>query len=363
MTLDILSFIYMQQQLIFLCDFAPKIYDFLSEFSDLCSILMVSKDFYELRWRINWDKDYVNIDFIDHLDYYNLFTKVILPSTFFQKVGTRNQIKQNHLNYFDFFQITPEISTKSELLDKKLPKNAKKISFFDYVCIPKNKGKSFFWEPFLNPTCSYKMFNNWAQGHDIEKEVFVVENLSTIYLKILPNTLSNKASRLLYTLDNVEKIKFTSSMKGELTYKVLPKNLKTLILPNHYNKLFTSETFPKGLKKLHMGWVYPHELKPGDLPDGLEYLELNHNYDFPLKPNVFPKSITYLKLGTNTNKVIKPGVLHEGLKILELGSCYKQIFPKNTFPKSLEKIKHPSMFWDASVIDLIYSNNPSFNKK
>lgn len=320
-------------QCILLGDVSTKIYDFIKEFSDLASLLMVSKDFYELRWKITWDKDYVNIDFIYHLDYYNRFTKIILP--------------------FNFFEGKTQ---------KVLPKHAQKIKFFDFLPYAKNYNGSDK-EFMTSPKYSYKTFNDWIQSpflrtypkgcQILHAEDFHASN-HLYYKKFTVGTFDIPLSPCLHTLENITKIKFTSSVTKGITSELLPKNLKTLILSNHYNEPFTSETFPKGLKKLHMGWVYNYELKPDHLPEGLEHLILSHNYNIPLIPDVLPKSITYLKLGTNYNNVFEPGVLHEGLKILELGELYKETFPKNAFPNSLDQIIHPEKFWDKSTIQSMY---------
>lgn len=348
----VLPLFLMHNQLVLLGDVAATIYEYLEEFSDMTSVLVVSKDFYELRWKMNWDKDYVNPDFVNHLDYYDRFTKVFIPSNFF------SPYEVHHATLADLAKIPKQFF----LQKKSLPKHTKKIKFFDFLCNMRGPCNDTFWEPAVGKHTSYKEFNTWIQTRGMTSSDHFVLNHSPFFYTKLGAQLFKVPLPYLHDMSNVEKVQFTTSMLGEITADILPKNLKTLIIPNHYVIQFRSETLPKNLKKLHMGWRYPHELKPGDLPEGLEHLELNHDYDFPLKPNVLPTSLTYLKLGANHNQVIEPGVLHEGLKILELGECYVSQFPKNAFPESLDEVKHPKKFWSDNVIHVMYFNQPAFQK-
>jgi hypothetical protein len=125
---------------------------------------------------------------------------------------------------------------------------------------------------------------------------------------------------------------------GDLTDKVLPKDIKTIFferktllnLTKSFNR--TIDYLPDCLISLYLSEGFNQEITK--LPKKLEILAFGSNYDISLNNTIFPENLKEIHFGTFFNQNIDK--LPDTIQHITLGSRFNKVISK--FPKSLNSL-------------------------
>jgi hypothetical protein len=164
------------------------------------------------------------------------------------------------------------------------------------------------------------------------------------------------------------------SLKG-----LLPKTLKYLHLPRHFNRKLNPGDLPDGLQELIMSDMYTHEIIPGVFPaslksltfysrqslhtvvsgifpENLEHLTIDCKYNGHIHVHIieknYPQKLLSLELLNNFSDVIDVSKLPRTLETLILEDCDIKQFTQGMLPPNLKKFvigKYESLPFDKSM--------------
>lgn len=140
-------------------------------------------------------------------------------------------------------------------------------------------------------------------------------------------------------------------------------NLKTLILPIHFNLPITPGLLPISITLLEFGFSFNQRLTHNVLPPALTELCFGYMFNQPLAPGVLPESLTTLILGNGFNQKFIIGSLPSGLKRLIFGERYVQAFDQGVLPSQLNELSFPhwSSFKSPSTSGILPLDLSVFN--
>jgi hypothetical protein len=141
--------------------------------------------------------------------------------------------------------------------------------------------------------------------------------------------------------DDIDQIHINANKKqffNELTLNCHFKNVNTIILSPHFNRIIAPHMLPKNLRELICGTSYNRPLAPNVLPPNLHTLKFGSCYNQEVLINVLPPNLQVLHFGKHYEHTIKPNVLPPNLQELELSYTYSKIIKDNVLPISICRI-------------------------
>lgn len=126
-------------------------------------------------------------------------------------------------------------------------------------------------------------------------------------------------------------------------------SLKTLWLPNPWNKTLTRGAMPQSVETLHLGHWYTRNIENGVLHEGLKCLTMGDSYNCPLIPGTLPSTLTRLQLSKQYNHPLGVNTLPHGLADLSIG-CHYDFRNETVLPPQL---KHLCRWCNGEIEDTI----------
>ncbi len=116
---------------------------------------------------------------------------------------------------------------------------------------------------------------------------------------------------------------------NKVDFKIIPKNLKILILPDYFNEVIEKNSLPETLEVLIFGKSFNQKIKGGILPKKLKVLILGDSYDQQLNKNTLPKKLKILSLGSKYKQEIDIKTIPIDLEVLEMHNDYNKNIVKH----------------------------------
>ncbi|EFA85324.1 hypothetical protein PPL_02325 [Heterostelium album PN500] len=151
--------------------------------------------------------------------------------------------------------------------------------------------------------------------------------------------------------DHLTELKINFYYKSIET-KLIPHNLKKLILDKFNQNLKKGDLYLDHLEYLNLGPAFSSMIEDGSLPPNLKYLNLGGIVEFPTS---LPDGIEYLEFGNRFNKICQSALIN--LESIEFGNNYNKSFTRCglELPETLKEIIASFKFYRANR----YSNIPT----
>lgn len=391
-----------------------KIIKLLFEYSDEDndSFRQCSKSISLMVGNLYFSKMYVNINkiinnylFRQFVHKYNLSINVIhikkrSELAYLQTYNVKNVIIDHTYNnrYLEyFFPLNVEVLYLFNLINKYivLPTTLKRLYLEIYEKPNRKKSINIAITKKKRGHKNYVIISNTLE----ELLISTDRQIDALPLSLLKLTIAGKFNHKINNIlpETLQELNLTSCHFNKIIEKgTLPKSLKKLYLPRHYNNIICElplsliifhtgnhsiknilpfsltelhlnnniildkNDLPPNLKKLQFGQEYNKIIKRNILPESLEELIFGHDFNqlldehiFPLniikltfgynfnhfvKRNVLPNNLEKLKFGNTYNKMLYIGVLPQSLKIIEFGSNYNKPINKNVLPNSIRSL-------------------------